>query len=81
MERERSRTEYVEVDASEAAELLSEEFGTSIKRLNEDPGRLLTRVDVGNDARAECGAGVVSRDGPGDHRILPTTGQLLWGRR
>lgn len=45
-ERESSQTEYGQVDASEASELLDEQFAPTIERLNEDPGRFLSTVEV-----------------------------------
>ncbi len=45
-ERQRSRTEFAHANASEASNLLDAEFGSVIEMLNEDPGRLLTRLKV-----------------------------------
>jgi YD repeat-containing protein len=45
-EREASRTAYAQLTSSEASELLIERFGPTIGQLNEDPGRLLTDMEV-----------------------------------
>jgi YD repeat-containing protein len=45
-EREASQTAYSQLTSSEASELLIEQFGPTIGQLNEDPGRLLTDMEV-----------------------------------
>jgi Domain of unknown function (DUF6531) len=45
-EREESQTAYTQVDASEASELLDEKFGPAMEQLDEDPGRLITDLEV-----------------------------------